>query len=52
MGKPETATKIVSGPSISLEDKYTATSGKVFMSGTQALVRLPIVQMRRDQQAE
>ena len=33
---------------ISLEDKYTATSGKVFMNGTQALVRLPIVQMRRD----
>ena len=36
---------------VSLEDKYTATSGKVFMNGTQALVRLPMVQMRRDQQA-
>ncbi len=33
---------------ISLEDKYTATDGKVFMNGTQALVRLPIVQMRHD----
>ncbi len=31
-----------------LNDKYTATSGDVFMSGTQALVRLPMAQMRRD----
>ena len=37
--------------SITLEDKYTATNGKVFMNGTQALVRLPIVQMRRDAMA-
>ena len=36
---------------ISLEDKYTATEGKVFMNGTQALVRLPMVQMRRDKEA-
>lgn len=36
---------------VSLEDKYTAASGKVFMNGTQALVRLPMVQMRRDQKA-
>lgn len=36
------------GNAISLEDKYSATSGKVFMNGTQALVRLPMVQMRRD----
>ena len=40
---PETA--------ITLEDKYTATEGKVFMNGTQALVRLPMVQMRRDKLA-
>ncbi len=32
---------------VSLEDKYTATEGKVLMNGTQALVRLPVVQMRR-----
>ena len=37
--------------SITLEDKYTATTGKVFMNGTQALVRLPMVQMRRDKAA-
>ncbi len=39
------------GSSHSLNDKYTALSGAVFMSGTQALVRLPMVQMRRDKQA-
>ena len=33
---------------VRLDDKYTATDGRVFMSGTQALVRLPMVQMRRD----
>ncbi|MFK7852702.1 MAG: indolepyruvate ferredoxin oxidoreductase family protein [Granulosicoccus sp.] len=36
------------GSSHKLEDKYTAQSGSVFMSGTQALVRLPMAQMRRD----
>ena len=33
---------------VSLDDKYTATDGRVFLNGTQALVRLPITQMRRD----
>ena len=36
---------------ITLNDKYTATEGRVFLSGTQALVRLPMVQMRRDRDA-
>jgi indolepyruvate ferredoxin oxidoreductase len=36
---------------VTLNDKYTATSGRVFLSGTQALVRLPMVQMRRDREA-
>lgn len=39
------------GTSHSLDDKYKAESGAVFMSGTQALVRLPIIQMRRDKLA-
>lgn len=39
------------GKSHNLEDKYTATQGSVFMSGTQALVRLPMAQMRRDRAA-
>jgi len=34
-----------------LQDKYTAESGRVFMNGTQALVRLPMAQMRRDRRA-
>lgn len=36
---------------MSLDDKYTAREGRVFMSGTQALVRLPMVQMWRDRAA-
>lgn len=34
--------------SISLDDKYAAETGSVFLTGTQALVRLPMTQMRRD----
>ncbi len=33
---------------ITLDDKYTAQSGSVLLTGTQALVRLPMTQMRRD----
>ena len=36
------------GTSHSLDDKYTAETGSVFMNGTEALVRLPMAQMRRD----
>ncbi|MBL9052439.1 MAG: hypothetical protein JNN02_01810, partial [Tabrizicola sp.] len=36
---------------ISLDDKYTARTGPVFLTGTQALVRLPMTQMRRDRAA-
>jgi indolepyruvate ferredoxin oxidoreductase len=34
-----------------LDKKYTAMSGRVFMSGIQALARLPIAQMRRDRES-
>ncbi|MCW5222732.1 indolepyruvate ferredoxin oxidoreductase family protein [Verminephrobacter aporrectodeae subsp. tuberculatae] len=34
--------------SVSLEDKYTLDAGRAFMSGVQALVRLPLLQRRRD----
>ena len=37
--------------SVSLDDKYTATEGRIFLSGIQALVRLPMVQRWRDQAA-
>lgn len=36
---------------VSLEDKYTQERGRAFMSGVQALVRLPLVQQLRDAQA-
>ncbi len=39
------------GSSHHLDDKYTALEGSAFMTGTQALVRLPMVQMRRDKAA-
>ncbi|KIZ34905.1 MULTISPECIES: indolepyruvate ferredoxin oxidoreductase family protein [Rhodopseudomonas] len=35
------------GP-ISLDQKYTQTSGHIFLTGIQALVRLPMAQVRRD----
>ena len=33
---------------IELDDKYTARSGRIFVTGIQALVRLPLVQRQRD----
>ena len=36
---------------VGLDDKYTATSGKIFLSGIQALVRLPMIQKLRDERA-
>ncbi|MES2898639.1 MAG: indolepyruvate ferredoxin oxidoreductase family protein [Pseudomonadota bacterium] len=34
--------------SVTLDDKYTARSGNIFLSGIQALVRLPMIQRERD----
>ena len=34
--------------SVSLDDKYTSTKGTIFLSGIQALVRLPMMQHVRD----
>lgn len=33
---------------VSLDDKYALDRGRVFISGTQALVRLPLTQQQRD----
>jgi len=33
---------------VSLDDKYAREAGRVYLNGTQALVRLPIMQRRRD----
>ena len=38
------------GHGVSLDDKYTATSGRVLINGIEALVRLPLDQARRDRQ--
>ncbi|RQR25957.1 indolepyruvate ferredoxin oxidoreductase family protein [Burkholderia sp. Bp9142] len=37
--------------SVSLDDKYTLEKGRVYISGTQALVRLPMLQKARDLKA-
>ena len=34
-----------------LEDKYTRTEGRIYLSGVQALVRLPLMQQMRDRAA-
>ncbi|MFZ5792205.1 MAG: indolepyruvate ferredoxin oxidoreductase family protein [Pseudomonadota bacterium] len=36
---------------VSLDDKYALERGRVFLTGTQALVRLPMMQRRRDEAA-
>ena len=35
-------------PAVSLDDKYTRDAGRIYLSGSQALVRLLLVQRRRD----
>jgi indolepyruvate ferredoxin oxidoreductase len=36
---------------VSLDDKYTQLAGRIFLTGIQALVRLPLLQQRRDARA-
>ncbi len=36
---------------VTLDDKYAVSAGRVYLSGTQALVRLPLLQRQRDQRA-
>jgi indolepyruvate ferredoxin oxidoreductase len=43
---PESALKALE--SVSLDDKYGLAQGRAFMSGVQALVRLPMLQRQRD----
>ncbi|HQY47615.1 MAG TPA: hypothetical protein PLE38_11720, partial [Usitatibacteraceae bacterium] len=38
----------MSAAPLSLDDKYTRESGRVFLNGTQALVRLAMIQRSRD----
>ncbi len=39
---------LVLNRTISLDDKYTLDTGRAYMTGTQALVRLPMLQRQRD----
>ncbi len=38
----------MAAPLVSLDDKYALESGRVFLTGIQALVRLPLMQRQRD----
>lgn len=48
LATPETS---IQRPEVSLDDKYTATDGHIYLSGIQALVRLPTMQRLRDEAA-
>lgn len=39
------------GGSVTIDDKYSLARGRAFMTGTQALVRLPMLQKQRDLKA-
>ncbi|MBZ0144580.1 MAG: hypothetical protein K8F56_13455, partial [Rhodocyclaceae bacterium] len=44
----DTATPVRPEPSTDLDTKYTLASGRVYLTGTQALARLPMMQRERD----
>src|SRR5690606_21114432 len=44
-------TRGVTDTDYTLKDKYTRTRGRIYLSGVQALVRLPMMQRLRDQAA-
>ncbi|SAK71541.1 indolepyruvate ferredoxin oxidoreductase [Caballeronia catudaia] len=49
MNAPDRAA--LAAANVSLDDKYTLEKGRVYISGTQALVRLPMLQKARDRKA-
>jgi len=49
--KTMSATAAAVDTSITLDDKYTRTEGRIYLSGVQALVRLPLMQQMRDRAA-
>jgi indolepyruvate ferredoxin oxidoreductase len=48
MNAPLTPGQILPADNISLDDKYTLERGRAFITGTQALIRLPMLQRQRD----
>lgn len=51
MNSPLSAEAAGAMASVSLDDKYTKAVGRVYISGTQALARLPMLQKERDRLA-
>ncbi|MES2741142.1 MAG: indolepyruvate ferredoxin oxidoreductase family protein [Pseudomonadota bacterium] len=54
MNAPVSGSQLEPGPlsdDISLEDKWTLERGRAFLTGTQALIRLPMMQRERDLRA-
>ncbi len=51
MNAPLTSGQRVLLENTSLDDKYTLETGHAFMTGTQAMIRLPMMQRQRDQAA-
>lgn len=51
MNAPLSAGQPMLPDSISLDDKFTAERGRIFITGIQALIRLPMLQQQRDSQA-
>jgi indolepyruvate ferredoxin oxidoreductase len=47
-GRPEDLVELAR---VNLEDKYTLQSGRIYLTGIQALVRLPLMQRQRDRAA-
>src|SRR3546814_4324509 len=51
MNAPLTSAQRAALASVQLDDKYTLETGRAWMSGIHALVRLPMMQRVRDQRA-
>src|ERR1700690_3458190 len=51
MAEPRTGDALVELARVNLEDKYTLQSGRIYLTGIQALVRLPLMQRARDRAA-
>src|SRR5690606_8569899 len=48
MNAPVPASKLQHGLDVTLDEKYTLEHGRIYLSGTQALLRLPMLQKPRD----
>ena len=51
MNTPLTRDVQATAGAVAIDDKYTLDKGRVYISGTQALVRLPMLQQERDRRA-